>query len=203
MPSCLLCSKPTIQRQNRVNKGSFWGLSTVADVQRNSPSLGRGEDETSPARLKCFQRSLLPRSFWILPVLIAGIVQFGSEDPKMCEQRLTSGECCGKRKRRGPASFFLEWIRSDHQTRTRTSLCQRRDQDTCGFRHLVEFLEHHHSVSHILQGIVDVFPRVQALGCHVHFSQPESAKFARHDRKDAEGSRQWLRGVRVTRKEVY
>ena len=27
-------------------------------------------------------------------------------------------------------------------------------------------------VSRILQGIADVFPRVQALGCHVHFSQP-------------------------------
>ena len=30
-------------------------------------------------------------------------------------------------------------------------------------------------VSRILQGIADVFPRVQALGCHVHFSQPLSS----------------------------
>ena len=30
-------------------------------------------------------------------------------------------------------------------------------------------------VSRILQGIADVVPRVQALGCHVHFSQPHSS----------------------------
>ena len=30
-------------------------------------------------------------------------------------------------------------------------------------------------VSRILQGIADVFPRAQALGCHVHFSQPLSS----------------------------
>ena len=30
-------------------------------------------------------------------------------------------------------------------------------------------------MSRILQGIADVFPRVQALGCHVHFSQPLSS----------------------------
>ena len=54
-------------------------------------------------------------------------------------------------------------------------------------------------VSRILQGIADVFPRVQALGCHVHFSQPLSSaswnqKFLLDmTEKDAEGSRQWLR----------
>ena len=54
-------------------------------------------------------------------------------------------------------------------------------------------------VSRILQGIADVFPRVlQALGRHVHFltttqfGQLESEILARHDRKDVEGSRQWL-----------
>ena len=54
-------------------------------------------------------------------------------------------------------------------------------------------------MSRILQGIADVFPKVQALGCHVHFltttqfGKLESVLLARHDRKDAEGSRQWLR----------
>ena len=40
-PSCPLCSKPMIRRQNRVNKGSFW-LSALTEVQRNSSSLGKG-----------------------------------------------------------------------------------------------------------------------------------------------------------------
>ena len=50
-------------------------------------------------------------------------------------------------------------------------------------------------VSRILDGIAAVVPRVQALGCHVHFAQCiqlETEFVARDVREDDEGSREWL-----------
>ena len=45
-----------------------------------------------------------------------------------------------------------------------------------GSLHLVESLDHHHKACLVfLDGIESVVPRVQALGCHVHFAQPLSA----------------------------
>ena len=60
-------------------QGKFLGLSAVAGNGTRRP-WARGKDETSPAWPKCSQRSLPPHSLWIPPVLIAGIVQFDSED---------------------------------------------------------------------------------------------------------------------------
>ena len=52
-------------------QGKFLGMSTMADVQRNSPSLGKWQRRNLYCMNKCSQRSLPPHSFWILPVLIA------------------------------------------------------------------------------------------------------------------------------------
>ena len=42
-PNCPLCSKPMIRRQDRVNKESFLCCQQVAEVQRNSSTLGKGQ----------------------------------------------------------------------------------------------------------------------------------------------------------------
>ena len=99
-------------------------------------------------------------------------------------------------------SFLLEWIRFDFQARTRTSLRVLFSEESETRMVFVTFSSLWSIITacvRILQRIADVFPRVQALGCHVHFSQPLSSaswnqKFLLDmTEKNVEGSCQWLR----------
>ena len=47
VPRCLLCSKPMIRRQHRVNKGSFWGCQQWPMCNGTRRPWERGKDETS------------------------------------------------------------------------------------------------------------------------------------------------------------
>ena len=49
VPSCPLCSKSMIRRQNRVNKGSFWGCQQWPMCNGTRRPWERDKDETSPA----------------------------------------------------------------------------------------------------------------------------------------------------------
>ena len=84
----------------------------------------------------------------------------------MCEQRLATGRGSGKCRRRRPANLLLERVRSDHQARSRTSLSVLFSEKA------KTRLVLSHRVSRNLDGMAAVVPRVQALGCHVHFAQP-------------------------------
>ena len=48
-PSCPLCSKPMIRRQNGVNKGSFWGCQQWPKCNGTRRPWETGKDEISPA----------------------------------------------------------------------------------------------------------------------------------------------------------
>ena len=52
-----------MRRQNRVNNGKLLGLSTVADVQQNPPSLGKGA-KTKPLERDKGARFVPPVSIW-------------------------------------------------------------------------------------------------------------------------------------------
>ena len=96
----------------------------------------------------------------------------------MRKQRFFLSECCGRCRWRGSASFLLEWIRFDIQTRTRTSLCVLFSEET---KTSMVFVTLSSSWSIITARVSHsarhrrCFSRVQALGCHVHFSQPLSS----------------------------
>ena len=49
VPSCPLCSKPMIRRQNRANKGSFWCCQQWPMCNGTRRLWERGKDKTSPA----------------------------------------------------------------------------------------------------------------------------------------------------------
>ena len=48
-PSCPLCLKRMIRRQNRVNKGNFWGCQQWPKCNGTRRLWERGKDEISPA----------------------------------------------------------------------------------------------------------------------------------------------------------
>ena len=49
VPCCQLCSKPMIRRQNRVNKGSFWGCQQWPTYNGTRRPWEKGKDEISLA----------------------------------------------------------------------------------------------------------------------------------------------------------
>ena len=189
------------------------GLSTVADVQRNSPSLGKGQRRNLSSMTEVLSTIFAAAQF--LDSSCADCwnraVRFGR--PDLLEICVNSDSPLVNAVENALASFLSEWIRSDYQTRTRTSLRVLFSEETKTRMVFVTLSSSWNiitaCVSHsardcrcLSESTSTRLPR--SFLTTTQFGKLESEIFARHDRKDAEGSRQWLRvGFCVTRKEVY
>ena len=180
VPSCPLCSKPMIRRQNRVNKGSFWGCQQWPMCNGTRRPWERGKDEAFTSSMTKVLSTIFAAAQFLdsscadcwnravrcgRPDLLEMCVN--SDSPLVNAVESAGGE--GLR-----ASFWNGYDLTARRGRERFHVfCSEK-----GPRH-VWFSSpcrvpgtSSQRVSRILQGIADVFPRVQALGCHVHFSLP-------------------------------
>ena len=160
----------------------FLGLSTVTDVQRNSSSLGKGQRRTLSSMTK------------VLSIVFAAAQYLDSSCTDCWNRAVRFGrpdllEVCGNKD-----SPLVEAVESAGGEGLRTSFWTGYDLTTRrGRERLYLFCSRTRArhvwfsspcrvsgvssqrVSRILQGTADVCPRVQALGCHVHFAQPLSS----------------------------
>ena len=192
-------------RESR-QQGKFLGLSAVADVQRNSSSLGKGQRRNLSSMAKVLSTIFAVTQFRDSSCADCWnrAVRFGRPDLlEICANSdsslVNAVESAGGE---GLRSFLLEWIRFHSQARTRTSLHVLFSEETktrMVFFTLSSF-----------RSIITACVSLSARDCRclsestgtwlpcpflttTQFGQLESEILARHDRKDVEGSRQWLR----------
>ena len=189
----------------------FLELSIVADVQRNSSSLGKGQRRNLSSMTKVLSMIFAAAQF--LDSSCADCwnraIRFGR--PDLLEICANSDSPLVDAVESAGASFLLEWIRFDFQARTRTSprvLFSEETETRMVFVTLSSFWSIITAcVSHsardcrcLSESASTWLPR--PFLTTTQFGQLEPEVLARHDRKDVEGSRQWLRVGFVTRKEV-
>ena len=170
---CPLCSKPMIRRQNRVNKGSFSVcLQCPSDVQRNSPSLGKGQRRNLSSMTKVLSTIFAAAQF--LDSSCADFwnraVRFGR--PDLLEIRVNSDSPLANavESAGGEGLRASSWNGYDLTTRRGRErlyvFCSAKRPRHVWFSSPCRVPgTSSQRVSRILQGIADVFPRVQALGC--------------------------------------
>ena len=164
-------------------QGKLLGLSAVAEVQRNSSSLGNG------------QRRNLSSMTKVLSLILAAAQHLDSSCTDCWNRAFRFGrpdllEVCANSD-----SPLVEAVESAGGEGLRTSFrngyavanvsisyVQLKGQDTLGSLHLDESLEHHHNVCLVFWMESQPWSReLQALGCHVHFVQPNSVSSRRQN----------------------
>ena len=124
-PSCSLCLKPMIRRQNRVNKGNFWGCQQWPKCNGTRRPWERGQrrhlssmtkvlslmlaaaQHLDSSRTDCWNRAVRFGRPDLLEVCA------NSDSPLVEAVESAGGE--------GLRTSFLERVRSGHQSRSRTS----------------------------------------------------------------------------------
>ena len=186
--------------------GKFLGLSAVGRCAPELAVLGKGQRRNLSSMTKVLSTIFAAAQF--LDSSCADCwnraVRFGRRDLLEmcvnCDSPLVNA--VEKRRRRGPASFLLEWLRFDYQTRTRTSLRVLFSEETktrmvfvtlSSFSNIITACVSHseRDCRCLSESTSTRLPR--SFLTTTQFGKLESEILARHDRKDVEGSRQWLR----------
>ena len=173
--SCPLCSKTDGTKTESRQQRKLLEKSTVAEVQRNSSSLGKGQRRNLSSMTKVLSTIFAAAQFLDSSCSDCWnrAVRFGRPDLlEVCANSdsllVKAVESAG---REGLRTSF--WNGYDLTTWRGRERLQRKDQDTFGSPCRVSGASSQR-VSRILDGIAAVVPRVQTLACHVHFAQPLS-----------------------------